>query len=278
MFSLHTFVLSSRRTFLPAFVTLARTTRFRDQGAAVRARLSQVLVAFGIVSFNLVEPASALTVGTLGGSGSSLPFNNNVSGSSAGQALPAYSATGTYNLLYFQIYDASAFPGAISFDTITFFANGTPPVYSGNYEISFGVTSSPLYTSYPFPTASDVSVFYDGNLASPSVTSSFSISGTQYTYDPSLGNLWMRIVVTNQAYPAPNVGGFVTDSVAWADLVTTGIWYGNFDSVIAVQGLVTQFDTAVTPLPAALPLFTTALMGLGMAGWRRKRTTTAASR
>jgi probable HAF family extracellular repeat protein len=34
--------------------------------------------------------------------------------------------------------------------------------------------------------------------------------------------------------------------------------------------------TAVTPLPAALPLFATGLVGLGLLGWRRKRKDIAA--
>ena len=36
-----------------------------------------------------------------------------------------------------------------------------------------------------------------------------------------------------------------------------------------------EVNTTVTPLPATLPLFATGLGGLGLLGWRRKRTTAA---
>jgi hypothetical protein len=39
----------------------------------------------------------------------------------------------------------------------------------------------------------------------------------------------------------------------------------------ATQFAVDDLRIAVTPIPAALPLFATALAGLGFIGWRRKR-------
>jgi len=47
--------------------------------------------------------------------------------------------------------------------------------------------------------------------------------------------------------------------------VTHGGWLGN------VQYLDLTFTETVIPLPAALPLFATALAGMGLLGWRRKR-------
>jgi hypothetical protein len=38
-----------------------------------------------------------------------------------------------------------------------------------------------------------------------------------------------------------------------------------------------SIDPILTPLPAALPLFATGLIGLGLLGWRRKRKAQAAA-
>jgi hypothetical protein len=63
---------------------------------------------------------------------------------------------------------------------------------------------------------------------------------------------------------------FDTASLAYNLFSTAGLYgvqRGNFVSEVSL--IVTE--EAVTPLPAALPLFATGLGGLGLLGWRRKR-------
>jgi hypothetical protein len=230
----------------------------------------KVAIALAILgAVGLAEPSSALTIGSQNGSGISVPFNYNFSGSSVGQSID-----------YFQIYDASAFSGPLNFDTITFFSTAFSPtqVVTGNYSITFGTTTAGL-NSGGFPSQSNVSAFFSGSLAAANVVGSFSIGGATYSYDPSVGNLLMEIVVTNQSV-GPLHNGFDADSAGGGHpVVTTSVWHsvdaGSGGSPIEVVslGMVTKFDsTSAVPLPAALPLFAGALAGAGAIGrWRRKR-------
>jgi hypothetical protein len=164
---------------------------------------------------------TSATVGTTyGGIENGYPFQFNVIG-------------GTLD--YEQIYSSTAFSGPITFNTITFFDTQIPGtvVASGNYEITFSYTSSPLNSNYPVGTGTQT--FFDGVLGGPSGTS-FSISGTPFVYDPSLGNLLIDVHITDQA--TGSGAGFDRDGFT---SVVSRAWAGYSDN----SGLVTQFSTAV---------------------------------
>src|SRR5215475_13088638 len=112
---------------------------------------------------------------------------------------------------YQQIYSSMAFSGPISFNTITFFDTLIPGsvVLSGNYDITFSYTSSPLNSDYPVA-GTGTQTFFDGVLGGPVTGTSFSISGTPFVYDPSLGNLLIDVHVTDQAIGG-GAGGFDRD-------------------------------------------------------------------
>jgi hypothetical protein len=46
---------------------------------------------------------------------------------------------------------------------------------------------------------------------------------------------------------------------------------GLFNGAVRISYELTNFDPILTPLPAALPLFASGLVGLGLLGWRRKK-------
>ena len=129
--------------------------------------------------------ATSVTVGTTyGGVANGYPFTGNTIG-------------GTLD--YEQIYSSTVFSGPITFNTITFFDTQAPGsvVLSGNYDITFSYTSSPLNSDYPVA-GTGTQTFFDGVLGGPTGTS-FSISGTPFVYYPSLGNLLIDVHVTDQA-------------------------------------------------------------------------------
>jgi hypothetical protein len=45
----------------------------------------------------------------------------------------------------------------------------------------------------------------------------------------------------------------------------------DFNTATNIHAVLTVAAVATTPIPAALPLFASALGGLGFVGWRRKR-------
>ncbi len=59
-------------------------------------------------------------------------------------------------------------------------------------------------------------------------------------------------------------GIYFNGNSQWALLTTTGDIYSGTYSIAPVLA---------TPIPAALPLFATALLGIGLIGWRRRRDT-----
>jgi hypothetical protein len=168
--------------------------------------------------------ATSITVGTTyRGIANSYPFT-----------VPAIGGTFDYE----QIYSSTAFSGPITFNTITFFDTQIPGavVASGNYDITFSYTSSPLNSDYPVAGTWGTQTFFDGVLGGPTGTS-FSISGTPFVYDPSLGNLLIDVYVTDQAIGSGS-GGFDRDGFT---SVVSRAWAGYSDN----SGLVTQFLTAV---------------------------------
>ena len=75
---------------------------------------------------------------------------------------------------YEQIYSSTAFSGPITFNTITFFDTQAPGsvVLSGNYDITFSYTSSPLGSDYPIA-GTGTQTFFDGVLGGPILAQAF---------------------------------------------------------------------------------------------------------
>lgn len=228
----------------------------------LNVKQSLVAVAVGLAMAGVVQPASAVTVGSFD-SGNCYPFNCNDSGTSLGESID-----------YQQIYDASAV-GSITFDQITFFSwpyVAPFAVLSGDYDITFGTTTSAVGSGYPI-SMSNTATFFNGALGGP-IGSTYSITGTPYSYNPTDGNLVMEIVVTNQAN-VPNGSG---NSYFWADYTasdTTRAYlltgYGTYSGTGA---LVTEFTSAV-PEPESYAMLLAGLGLLGLVTRRRKQKETA---
>ena len=125
------------------------------------------------------------------------------------------------------------------------------PITTGSGLYTFSAAIAVFDNSYPNSDAGNFTVILD---VQPEVTYSFGQIATgetlrsslSFTAPVSAGQHYIQILIT-RGYNIP--GGlyqYVTDI---------------------------SFDTpsSVTPLPAALPLFATGLVGLGLLGWRRKK-------
>ena len=205
-----------------------------------------VLAACGGALLASAAPAAAdVTVGNYDG-GNCYPFNCNDSGASVGQTMA-----------YQEAYLGTAL-GSLTFNQITFYANPdpdfpTPNVLGGSYVISFGTTTDPLSGSAPV-TLSNVATFasFTESSALP-VGSSWSITGTPYTFSTADGNLVMQVVATGQDL-VPNGFG---NGYFWADYtgsdVTRGWQYTDSDpwNGLDTGALVTTFSAAPGPVPGA---------------------------
>jgi len=196
-------------------------------------------------------PAMAQTVGSTD-SGNCYPFVCNDSGVDVGQAID-----------YYQIYSATAFSGITTFDTITFFSTLFPgaEILSGDYDISFGVTTDSVGAAYA-PTLFDVSSFFVGALGGANL----SISGNAFVYDPTDGNLVMHVIASNLPL-VPN-GSQANGAYMDADYtgITTSRAYNNGVELEAsgTGALVTRFsNSGAIPEPATWALM---LIGFGAAG------------
>jgi len=98
------------------------------------------------------------------------------------------------------------------------------------------------------------------------------VTWTQPSFDPSQAAVYIQLSVGGDNNPsntyrmADYLGGGGTYSNS-PDIYTTG----SFCSAPVGACAELTFETNVTPLPAALPLFTTGLGALGLLGWCRKR-------
>lgn len=208
--------------------------------------------AFAIGASLAALPASAnVTVG-VGTSGNCYPFECNDSGTSLGQSID-----------YQQIYSSTAFSGITTFSTISFFDTIFPgPVISGDYTITFSTTSAALGAGYPIGPLANTATFFSGALGGP-IGSTFSINGAAYTYDPSMGNLVMEVVVTNQANVPNGFGNGYFDADLTGTSTTRAYIVTGFGASNDSTGLVTEFGPVGVPEPATWAMM---IVGFGLTG------------
>jgi hypothetical protein len=204
------------------------------------------------------SPAFAsTTVGSTDG-GNCYPFVCNDSGTATGQSID-----------YYQIYSSSAFSGPLTFNTISFADTILPgaEILTGNYAISFGVTSSAVGSGYPV-SISGVGSFFSGALGGPNL----SITGSSYAYNPLSGNLVMHVVASNQAN-TPNGsqanGGYM--DADYAGLVTSRAYYNIVGTENGSGALVTTFSGGAVPEPATWAMMLVGFGGLGAALRSRRK-------
>lgn len=229
---------------------------------------SRILFAvIGLVFFAMA--ARANTIG-IPDSSNCYPSTCNDSGTSTGQSIE-----------YQQVYDSSAFGGITAFNTLTFYDTYTAsqgfnagPIIDGTYAINFFYTAATpgnLDSTLVSNEGTSIGAFSTLQVDQPvTFTDSVSFAGNTLSYDPTIGNLLMDVIVTNQG-DVPNDGfnnGYLdTDSTG----LTTSRAYdlGTFAAVDNF-GLVTGFSSTV-PEPSSFLLLGTGLLGLGPLLRRRIR-------
>ena len=155
---------------------------------------------------------------------------------------------------YQQVYDASAFSGVTSFNSICFFADSDSvglPMDGATYAVSFSTTSGGVLALDANPNNNlggdnaSFGTFTLGGLM-PAVTT---LNGSTFTYDPSQGDLLMTVTVSNLTDPEPYSSFFQAD---YTGAVTSRLYTYNDDPTTGsndVGALVTQFKTLDVTVP-----------------------------
>jgi PEP-CTERM motif len=202
-----------------------------------------------------------VTVGTYN-SGNCYPFMCNDTGTNVGPSID-----------YQQVYASSSFSGVTTITDLTFYYaaqfGGNALAIGGAYtfEWGYGGTVNGLstnlgsnYTSGPFVIGT-ATIPVGGVNDNPSIT----FNGFSFTYDPSLGNLLLEIVVNNQDIVGNGSGNGYNEADTTGAVTSRAYCLGGtINTCFAdANGLVTTFSTGTTvPEPGTLVMLGSGIIGL----------------
>jgi len=182
------------------------------------------------------------------------------------------SVIGGQSIDYQQVYAAAGFAGPTTITAVDWYwdaATGIGDnVLGGSYSFYWGYAalgsvdnlSSTLANNYiSGPNSLGTSFVPAGGFAYGLV---LSMSGINFTYDPSLGDLLFEVVVNNQDGVSNGSNGY-NQADDTGTVTSRAYCVTDFGCFVDQTGLVTTFETA-TPEPRTLGMLGGALLGLGL--------------
>ena len=227
------------------------------------SRILRTVLPLGALMLGQSLLHADVTVGTFNG-GNCDPLMCNESGTSVGQSID-----------YEQVYASTAFTGPQSISALTWFfdssVNSVGLAIGGTYEFEWGYAASNAVGNLSSNLASN---YISGpNLIGTGVIPAggtnygaiLTLSGfTPFTYDPSLGDLLLEIVVTDQDnVPNGSGNGYNESDDTGAETSRAYCITGSGCVADAADGLVTTFGTSV-PEPSSVVLLGTVAFAVGL--------------
>ena len=211
-------------------------------------------IVVGTLAFITVPARANVIIGAPGDVVNSIPFGSTVWGTQ-----------------YQQVYNSTNFSGPITIGAIIFYDTIDPggQANGGTFTFSLSTTSAAVgglnQTNLSSNIGGNNAVVYTGTLPALSGGEIEINLSTSFTYNPLQGNLLLNIGATD-----PTSGGAFFDSMTTNNSGPTGIFSrawsfsSDFPTSDTDQGLVTDFVTSQTPLPAS---WTAMLAGLVLVGF-----------
>ena len=173
--------------------------------------------------------------------------------------------------IYQQAYNAVAFAGPLTINTISLDGVGAPSgarlLDSASYDLSFYLTASPVTALDTDPAANRGTLLADfGSFTlGGALPDTLTLSGTSFTYDPSMGNLLFQVIVTGLTTPAPDQSAtFRYTPFGGTD--TGRLVVGSTGASALAFGAVTTFDNVRAPGVPEPTTWAMLIGGMGLTG------------
>jgi hypothetical protein len=207
------------------------------------------------------------TLATTAASAAGVTVGNN----NTGNCYPFSCMAGDGTLHYQQIYSAASFgSAAVDVDSVSFFRwNGGGNMTPSTFAVNFWLTSNPVAGMSSSAAANEGTLLSNFGTFSlgGAMPATLTLDGTNFVYNPTMGNLVMDVQVTS----GPAANGYNSFFQADSSGNSTLRGYGNGDSLsVETSALVTQFNVTAVPEAGSLAMM---LAGLGLVGAavRRRR-------